>query len=126
MQSFTMNESFPMNAWYAAAWDVELKNELLPRTICNKPLVLYRKKDGTPVVLEDGVVLAEELDKATTVDEAFDAFMKRRYERCMAIVDASETLAEWELLEFEGKPLPEGANIGKIVGQAVGVLMAPI
>jgi vanillate O-demethylase monooxygenase subunit len=53
MQSFTMNESFPMNAWYAAAWDVELKNDLLPRTICNKPLVLYRKKDGTPVVLED-------------------------------------------------------------------------
>jgi vanillate O-demethylase monooxygenase subunit len=47
MQSFTMNESFPMNAWYAAAWDVELKNDLLPRTICNKPLVLYRKKDGT-------------------------------------------------------------------------------
>lgn len=43
MQSFTMNESFPMNAWYAAAWDVELKNDLLPRTICNKPLVLYRK-----------------------------------------------------------------------------------
>ena len=51
--TFTMNESFPMNAWYAVAWDVELKHELLPRTICNKPLVLYRKNDGTPVVLED-------------------------------------------------------------------------
>ena len=81
---------------------------------------------GAALALEDGVVLAEELDKATTVSEAFDAFMKRRYERCMAIVNASETLAEWELLEFEGKPLPEGANIGKIVGQSVGVLMAPI
>lgn len=53
MQSFTMNESFPLNAWYAVAWDVELKNELVPRTICNKALVLYRKKDGTPVALED-------------------------------------------------------------------------
>ncbi|WNH12596.1 Rieske 2Fe-2S domain-containing protein [Thalassobellus suaedae] len=51
--TFTMNESFPMNAWYAVAWDTELKHELLPRVICNKPLVLYRKKDGTPVVLED-------------------------------------------------------------------------
>ena len=51
--TFTMNESFPMNAWYAVAWDVELRHELLPRTICNKPLVLYRKNDGTPVVLED-------------------------------------------------------------------------
>ena len=48
------------------------------------------------------------------------------YLNAIGIVDASETLAEWELLEFEGKPLPEGANIGKIVGQAVGVLMAPI
>lgn len=53
MQTFTMNESFPMNAWYAVAWDVELKQELLARTVCNKKLVLYRKKDGTPVVLED-------------------------------------------------------------------------
>ena len=48
-----MNKSFPIKIWYAVAWDVELKNELLPRTICNKPLVLYHKKDGTPVALED-------------------------------------------------------------------------
>jgi vanillate O-demethylase monooxygenase subunit len=53
MKSFTMNESFPMNAWYAAAWDVELKQKLLARTVCKKKLVLYRKKDGSPVVLED-------------------------------------------------------------------------
>ena len=52
--------------------------------------------------------------------------MKRRYERCMAIVTASETLAEWELLEFEGKPLPEGANMGQVIGKAMGVLMQPI
>lgn len=52
-QTFTMNQSFPMNAWYAVAWDVELKQELLPRTVCNKKLVLYRKADGSPVVLED-------------------------------------------------------------------------
>ncbi|MFK7946933.1 MAG: Rieske 2Fe-2S domain-containing protein [Saprospiraceae bacterium] len=48
-----MNESFPMNAWYAVAWDVEVKNALLARKICNKSLVLYRKQDGTPVALED-------------------------------------------------------------------------
>jgi phenylpropionate dioxygenase-like ring-hydroxylating dioxygenase large terminal subunit len=48
-----MNETFPMNAWYAAAWDVEVKNVLLARKICNKPIVLYRKSDGTPVALED-------------------------------------------------------------------------
>lgn len=53
MKAFTINESFPMNAWYAAAWDVEVKNSLLARKICNKSLVLYRKQDGTPVALED-------------------------------------------------------------------------
>lgn len=80
---------------------------------------------GAALALEDGVVLAEELNKANTVAEAFKAFMDRRYERCMSIVNASETLAEWELLEFEGKPLPEGASIGQVIGKAVGTLMAP-
>lgn len=51
--TFKMNNSFPMNAWYAAAWDVELKNELLTRKLCNQPLVLYRNKKGNPVVMED-------------------------------------------------------------------------
>ena len=45
--------TFPLNAWYAAAYDVELKRQLLPRTICNKPVVLYRKENGTPVALAD-------------------------------------------------------------------------
>lgn len=81
---------------------------------------------GAALALEDGVVLAEELENATSVEDAFKAFMKRRYERCMAIVTASETLAEWELLEFEGKPLPEGANMGQVIGKAMGVLMQPI
>ncbi len=44
---------FPLNAWYAAAYDVELRRELLPRTICDKKLVLYRRADGTPAALED-------------------------------------------------------------------------
>jgi len=51
--TFTRDQSFPLNAWYAAAWDVELKRALLPRTICGRPLVLYRKADGTAVALED-------------------------------------------------------------------------
>lgn len=44
---------FPRNAWYAAAWDVELKHELLPRTICKQSLILYRAESGKPVALED-------------------------------------------------------------------------
>ena len=52
-KTFTMNNSFPMNAWYAVAWDVEAKHELLARMVCNKPLVIYRRSDGVVVVLED-------------------------------------------------------------------------
>ncbi|WP_332702259.1 aromatic ring-hydroxylating dioxygenase subunit alpha [Devosia sp.] len=46
-------QTFPMNAWYAAAWDTEIKRALLPRKICGKPVVMYRKQDGTPVALAD-------------------------------------------------------------------------
>ncbi len=44
---------FPMNAWYAASWDYEVKRTLLPRTICGKHLVFYRRTDGGAVALED-------------------------------------------------------------------------
>src|SRR5262245_6738142 len=44
---------FPMNAWYAAAWDSELRHELLPRTIAGRKVVLYRRRDGNAVALED-------------------------------------------------------------------------
>lgn len=49
----TTKQNFPRNAWYAAAYDIELNRTLLPRTICNRKLVLYRKLDGTPAALED-------------------------------------------------------------------------
>jgi vanillate O-demethylase monooxygenase subunit len=44
---------FPLDAWYAAAYDVEVAHALLPRTICNQKLVLYRRTDGQVAVLED-------------------------------------------------------------------------
>ena len=45
--------TFPLNAWYAAAYDVELGRQLLARTLCEQKLVLYRKLDGQAVALED-------------------------------------------------------------------------
>lgn len=53
MEPIAPTRSFPLNAWYAAGYDVELRRELMPRTICNKKLVMYRKADGTPAALED-------------------------------------------------------------------------
>ena len=43
----------PMNAWYSAAWDHEIKHTLTPRRICGKDVVLYRRSDGQVTALED-------------------------------------------------------------------------
>ena len=51
--SMNTSPSFPLNAWYAAAYDVEVKHALLSRTVCNQKLVLYRQTDGQVAVLED-------------------------------------------------------------------------
>lgn len=81
---------------------------------------------GAALAIEDAVVLAEELGKDQSVEQAFENHMARRYERCKAIVDASEQLVEWEKLEFSGQGLPEGANIGALMGKAMGLLRQPI
>jgi len=44
---------WPRNCWYAAAYDVELKRELLGRTIGGRSIVMYRREDGQPVALEN-------------------------------------------------------------------------
>ena len=44
---------WPKNCWYAAAYDVELKRELLGRRIGDHSLVMYRREDGQPVALEN-------------------------------------------------------------------------
>ena len=48
-----MAKSFPMNAWYAAAWDADIKHALFPRTICGKHIVMYRQANGQVSALED-------------------------------------------------------------------------
>ncbi len=48
------NRTFPLNAWYAAAWCHEVgKREPLARTICNNKIVFWRKPDGSVAALED-------------------------------------------------------------------------
>ena len=49
----TARPNFPLNAWYAATWDAELKHELLPRTIANIKMVFYRTEAGEAVGLQD-------------------------------------------------------------------------
>ncbi|MDP3251464.1 MAG: aromatic ring-hydroxylating dioxygenase subunit alpha [Hydrogenophaga sp.] len=49
----TTPSHFPLNAWYAAAYDVEVGRSLLARTICNQKMVLYRQSGGAVAALED-------------------------------------------------------------------------
>ena len=39
---------FPLNAWHAAAYDVEVGRGLLARRICDLAMVFYRRQDGSP------------------------------------------------------------------------------
>lgn len=44
---------FLKNAWYAAAWDSEVKQALHATILLGESIVLYRKTDGAVVALED-------------------------------------------------------------------------
>lgn len=44
---------FVQNQWYVAAWDHEVGRTPLARTVCDEPVVLYKKIDGDVVALAD-------------------------------------------------------------------------
>jgi 2-polyprenyl-6-methoxyphenol hydroxylase-like FAD-dependent oxidoreductase len=80
---------------------------------------------GAGLAIEDAVVLGEELANADDPQAAFDRYMVRRYDRCKMVVDVSAQVGEWEQLEWQGR-LPEGANIGALMGKTLAALGAPI
>jgi 2-polyprenyl-6-methoxyphenol hydroxylase-like FAD-dependent oxidoreductase len=81
---------------------------------------------GAALAIEDAVVLVQESEKGGEVEEILDRYMTRRYERCKLVVDVSNTLAEWERMEWNGIPLPEGANMGALMGKTLMALTAEI
>ena len=44
---------FLRNAWYVASMADDLGQSLVPRTLCEEPVVLFRGSDGTPSALAD-------------------------------------------------------------------------
>src|SRR5665213_1438880 len=52
-QAMTATRTFPLNAWYAAAWSHEIVHALAARTVCGHPIVLYRRSDNLVAALED-------------------------------------------------------------------------
>lgn len=81
---------------------------------------------GAALAIEDAVVLAEELQKDQSVEAVLEAYMTRRFDRCKMVCDASVKLAEWEQMEWKGIQLPEGANMGMLMGKTLASLAAPI
>lgn len=57
---------------------------------------------GAGMAVEDGLVLADELIRASTVDDGLAAFMRRRYDRCRLVVENSIQLGRYEV---EGAPV---------------------
>jgi 2-polyprenyl-6-methoxyphenol hydroxylase-like FAD-dependent oxidoreductase len=51
---------------------------------------------GAAQAIEDGVVLAECLEKHDDLQDAFAEYTERRYERCKLIVETSMAIGQWE------------------------------
>jgi 2-polyprenyl-6-methoxyphenol hydroxylase-like FAD-dependent oxidoreductase len=81
---------------------------------------------GAALAIEDAVVLGELLQTENDLETIFEQYIARRYERCKMVIDASNTLAEWEKMEWQGIPLPEGANMGALMGKTLMELTKPI
>lgn len=52
---------------------------------------------GAGMAIEDSVVLAEELERSDSVEEAFGGFQKRRFDRCKYIVESSVAICNSQM-----------------------------
>ena len=68
---------------------------------------------GAGMAIEDSLVLAEELARASTVSDAFKAFQARRFERCKYIVDASLAICNSQL--GKGPPVDQAAATAEMM-----------
>lgn len=78
---------------------------------------------GAAMAIEDAVLLARLLGRASVLEEALAEFMARRFERVKFVVDSSMQLAAWELEEWQGIHSP-GADPGGLLHRATEALMA--
>jgi len=75
---------------------------------------------GAGMAIEDGIVLAEELQSQPTVEQALRNFMARRFERCRLVVENSVKLGQ---IEMSHGPAPEHT---RLMTEALGALRRPI
>jgi len=72
------------------------------------------------MAIEDGLVLAEELEKADRPEAAFEAYRARRYTRVAHIALNSTKIGDMQM----GK-IPH-FDMGALTGQTIGMMCEPI
>lgn len=106
-----------------------LHNLLLPRPWYRGRIVLIgdavhattpHLASGACIGVESAIVLAEELERHSSVAEALNAFETRRWDRCRLVVENSERLLRIE--NGEG----DKAEHGKLIGMSMHALAQPI
>ncbi|WP_428152160.1 FAD-dependent oxidoreductase [Brevundimonas sp.] len=75
---------------------------------------------GAGMAIEDSLVLAEELSRAASIEDAFVAYRARRFERCRYIVEASRAICEGQI--GVGPLVEQGAatrDMFRVVAEAI-------
>ncbi|MVW84805.1 hypothetical protein EI969_02370 [Pseudomonas sp. PB101] len=75
---------------------------------------------GAAMGVEDAVVLAESLAQTSSVNDAFEAFMARRWSRASMVVNNSVQLCEWEV-RHEATP----QQVGQLMHESQEILSQP-
>jgi 2-polyprenyl-6-methoxyphenol hydroxylase-like FAD-dependent oxidoreductase len=76
---------------------------------------------GAGLAVEDAVVLADEIARGSSVEEAFDAYAHRRFGRCRMVVENALQLARWER-----EPNHPDADPGRLTAESWAALAEPI
>jgi 2-polyprenyl-6-methoxyphenol hydroxylase-like FAD-dependent oxidoreductase len=75
---------------------------------------------GAGMAIEDGIVLAEEIEAQSRLEQALENFMARRFDRCRLVVENSVKLGQIEM--SRGSPVEHT----RLMTEALGVLRQPI
>jgi 2-polyprenyl-6-methoxyphenol hydroxylase-like FAD-dependent oxidoreductase len=76
---------------------------------------------GAGLALEDAVILGELAGSGLEFPELAAEFADRRYERARLVVESSLQLSQWEQ-----EPGPPNPDAGRLIGQTMAALSAPI
>ena len=75
---------------------------------------------GAAIAMEDAIVLGEELAATDSVDDALQAFVERRWERCRLVVETSAQLSTWQ-----AHPGTPGADPDGLMGSTMAAVAQP-